>query len=468
MSAQRVIEHYREVGIKSDIEVYALIKFGLLGTIVGTKRNCKHDDHVAPVKFLSDVLLGRVHKFILWANRSGSKSFFAGLITWIRSSFISRLETTILGGSFEQSEKSYKAMQDFWNVTNFKKEYLLTDPMKARTSWKNGSLVEVLAASTKSARGPHPHTLLMDEIDEMDLEVYESALSQPQSKHGIKASLGRLSTNHRLGGIMDQAVKLAGEKNTTVYKWCIWECLESCKDYSCSTCKLSPWCPGEHMKLADGYYKIYDFLDKLTECSMRTLMLEWFCEKIGIGDLVYGDFYDEERICGSDVPGFDEGRPVFISVDFGGAAPFSVGAWQNFPRKYGWVRIDEVYMAHTTNAKVIAKCKKRPWWKKVNSGVCDPSRKDSRIEWMETGIPMYKGDNAVDEGINAVRDAMDPVIGRPKFLVNRACKEWRREVEQYSEKNGKPVKEHDHTQDETRYFIKWKIDNKREPRIRRL
>jgi hypothetical protein len=464
--AQGTVEGFRARGLHTPADVYALTRFGIPGTKIGTKHNCKMDDHGAPFDFVADVLLGRTRDFIVWANRAGSKSYLAGLITWIKSSYSANLETVILGGSLEQSEKSYKAMGDFWAATQLEDRYLKHEPQKTKTQWRNGSQAAILAASPKSVRGPHPQLLLMDEIDEMEQEIYDAALSMPQSKKNIPATIGKLSTNHRFGGIMDaalQAIEEAAEEDALagdieqrgmgrIYKWCIWECLEPCVDYQCSTCKLSKWCPGEHMKEADGYYLIDDFLQKLRNVNEFTLEVEWFCNKIGRGDLIYGDFFNEDIHCASDLPGFAESREVVISVDFGGSAPFSVGAWQFFP-KLGWVRIDEIYKAHTTNAKIIAEAKTRPWWRRVKEGVCDPSRKDSRIEWIEAGVALRKGNNDLEEGLDATANAMAPVSGRPHFFVNRRCKDWRREVKGYRHKNDIPIKENDHAMDETRYFV---------------
>jgi len=378
-----------------------------------------------------------------------------------------KLETTILGGSLEQSEKSYKAMNDFWEATELSSKYLKHEPMKTKTEWTNGSIASVLTASTKSARGPHPQRLIMDEIDEMDEVVYAAALSQPQSKHGIPASLGQLSTNHKMGGVMDMAIERAIESGIKIYRWCIWECLQSCKDYKCSTCKLSSYCPGKHMKKADGYYHIDDLVQKLYTLSEYTLQVEWFCEKIGRDDLVYGAQYDDEINSPNDLPVFDPTKPVRISIDWGGTNPFSCGVWQQF-KSLGWVRVDEVYMGNTTNARFMKECKSRPWWKKVKEGVADPARSDLIREWRDDGVDLFKGKGDVEEGIEAVRDCLSPVLGKPKFYVNRRCRAWRTEVGQYSEKNGKPIKEHDHAMDETRYFVARWIKPLKQIRVRRI
>lgn len=455
---RRVVEYYRRRGLQDPRDVDTLIHYGLKEPIIGTRVNCKHEDHRAPFTFVSDVLLDKVYNALVWANRSGSKSYLAALITWVKSSFNALLETCILGGSFSQSQKSYKAMKDFWRTTGLQDAYLLEEPLVERTMWKNGSIASVLTASTKSTRGPHPQRLIMDEIDEMDPDVYTSALSQPQSKHGLKLGLLKLSTNHNIGGVMDEAVTKAAAAGTPFYKWCIWECLKPCSDYSCSTCKLSSYCPGEQMKTANGYYEVDDLIQKLYELNELTLLVEWFCEKIGRDDLVYGRQFDMTIHCPLDLPDFNDQLPVELSIDWGGTSPFSVGAWQRIDG-IGWIRFDEIYLSHITNQELISIAKKRPWWKCVRHAVVDPSRQDLVQEWMAEGVEVINADNAVDAGIETQRNALRPVLGRPFFYVRRdRCKDWIREVQSYYEKRGRPVKENDHAQDETRYFLRWVME----------
>lgn len=441
--------------LKTDEDVRHLIEW-MAGPIVSTHVNCGNEDHTSPFRFVADVMLRRTSNFTVWANRSGSKSYLAGLLTWLRSNILPRLETTVLGGSLEQSEKVYKAMNDFWDTTGLRDRYLDDEPTRRLTRWKNGSRVSVLTASTRSARGPHPQSLIMDEIDEMDEEVYKAALSQPQSKFGIAATIGKFSTSHRFGGLMDQAVDQALRVKTPVYKWCVWDCLKSCRDYSCSTCKLTSFCPGEHMREADGYYEPADFIQKLEDLNEVTLAIEWFCRKIGRSDLVYGEQWDEALHSPLDLPEFNAELPVFASIDWGGGgACFSVGFWQGYD--WGWLRFDEYYKSNTTNQRMLVDLKKRSYWLHVKGAVADPSRPDLIKEWEDAGVKVSGADNAVDPGIEAVRNALRPVLGSPKIFVARRCRDWIAEVRSYFQRHGKPVKDKDHAMDETRYFVKWKV-----------
>ena len=457
----RILQHI-ENGIISPIvlkELLALLK----EPKIGTKVICGKPDHTSIFQILYEVITLKVLNFIVWGNRSGSKSYLAGFTTWFLSSHFKQLETCILGGSESQAKKSYKAMIDFWRISGLW-HLLKKEPMISETLWINGSLASILPASQTSVRGPHSQRLILDEVDEMDFEIFEAALSIPQSKFDIPSSVGIYSTNHNINGTMDKALQIAEEKKTyKVYKHCIWECIESCeKDYNCSTCPLSSLCPGPQVKEADGYYKIADLIIKLGTMSIATFQREWSCEKVGRDDLVYGAEFDEELHCPLTLPAFNPNDWVYLSIDWGGVNPFSIGVWQ-FYKDIGWVRIDEVYMGNTTNPKVIEECKKRAWWKNVLTsrdgvgGVADPSRADLIGEWGAEGILLEPADNEVDSGIEAVKGAFRPIIGNPKIYINRKCIHTRRELLSYHVKNNKIVKESDHACDELRYFVKWKI-----------
>jgi len=449
-----LIKYFLKNGFENEDDVKRFIGLFKGNVIISTRVNCGRN-HKSQFQFLSDVLLGRVQDCIVWANRSGSKSFLAGFIAWVKASMYKKNEFNILGGSFEQSQKSYKAMNNFWDYTGLENELLKDPPLISETRWKNGSKVHILTASEKSVRGGHPQNLILDEVDEMDREIFEASLSQPQSKHGIKSSINIFSTNHKFGGTMDFALQMANERGGfKLYKWCIWDTLESCKDYKCSTCPLSRYCPGKQMKEANGYYKIDDFIKKLSQLSEYVLQIEWFCHKVGRSDLVYGNEFDYDLHM-VDIE-FNPSKDVYLSIDWGGSNPFSIGVWQNFD-ELGWVRVDEIYQGHTTNSKILKEAKNRRWWKNIRGGVADPSRNDLFQEWEQEGIILEKANNDVEAGIEAVRNALKPVKGNPKIYFSKKCQDIVREFKSYTEKNGKPVKENDHAMDEMRYFVMWKV-----------
>ena len=258
---------------------------------------------------------------------------------------------------------------------------------------------------------------------------------------------------------------------------CVWECLESCRDYNCSTCKLAALCPGKQMKGADGYYSIEDFIGKLETLSMSMLSRDWLGIKVGLGDTVYEQEWNEDRnLCSVSL----RQVPVKLSVDFGGVSPFSVGVWQEAPTELGgkgtWIRVTELYMCSegayegdtknregsVTNAQVIKRALMAPWAKLVDEIIPDNSRPDSIQEWREA-FPHAKiiiVTKDIDGMIDRVKSALKPILGAPKMLINRICLHWRQEVLMYAVKNDKPIDKNNHCYDDQTEILTehgWKL-----------
>jgi hypothetical protein len=454
----------------------------ILPVKVSTKVICNNEDHISQLDYLIDVLINRPSLVILWANRGGSKTYLTALINWLESLIYKNRGAAILGGSGDQSKLAYEAMNDFWKIGSngnehrpLEKKYLKKLPLQQETEYINGSHVKIQMASETSVRGSHQQVLNLDEIDVMKDYILESALSQPQAKSGLSAMTHISSTNHVMNGNMDTHIERArSNPNAKIFRWCIWDCLESCIDYSCSTCPLIRFCPGEQMKQADGYYKIVDFLDKLRVHSLYTIHVEWFCDKIGSPDLVYKDELDE------DIHFIDQSftisKMVYLSMDWGGAHPFVIGVYQDFTDTplNAWVRVDEIHshdvdekykkmgenIKITDNQHMIREAKKRPWWDYIEIMVCDPSRTDLISEWNTVGIRAIKADNRVDIGISKVKGALKPTIGKPKIYFNKQkCPAIFREFHSYKvNKKGVIIKENDHCMDELRYFVMYKVN----------
>jgi hypothetical protein len=81
-------------------------------------------------------------------------------------------------------------------------------------------------ASTKSARGPHPQRLRIDEVDETTIEILDAAMGQTMSLAGVPAQTVLSSTHHYPDGTMTEVKKRAKDKGWLVFTWCYRECLE--------------------------------------------------------------------------------------------------------------------------------------------------------------------------------------------------------------------------------------------------
>lgn len=118
----------------------------------------------------------------------------------------------------------------FWKHPNAPTYLLTSDPTKRVTKLDNGSEIQVLMASQKSVRGLHNQKLLCDEIDEMELEILDGALGQPQGARGIPVQIVLSSTWHHADGTMQavlQRVSDIDKYDYTLYRWCWKANLES-------------------------------------------------------------------------------------------------------------------------------------------------------------------------------------------------------------------------------------------------
>ena len=90
----------------------------------------------------------------------------------------------------------------------------------------------------------------------------------------------------------------------------------------------------------------------------------------------------------------------------------------------------------------------------------DPSGKDTILRQRKKGIPVKKGNNAVDDGILVVKNYIKMVGATPMIVVHQRCVKTIEEFTLYkypkvggSIKYDKPLKENDHAMDALRYCV---------------
>ena len=131
-----------------------------------------------------------------------------------------RADVVILGGSLKQSMNVHKYMRDGWHSPYAPRYLLKSDPSTTRTMLSTGNEIEAITASQTSVRGPHPQKLLLDEIDEMKLELFDAAMGQTLEKNGVPASTVASSTHQHPTGTMTEVLKRAKERGWPVFEWC--------------------------------------------------------------------------------------------------------------------------------------------------------------------------------------------------------------------------------------------------------
>ncbi len=189
------------------------------------------EEHVPPATAFCDAYFARDRVTVWKASRGfGGKSVLLAILTFMEAITLGA-SVNLMGGSGEQSERvhGYITGDDsnlphtFWGCDAAPRWLLKSDPAKRRTRLSNGGRIDVLTASSKSVRGPHPQRLRGDEIDEMELSILDAAMGQAMSARGIGAQTVLSSTHHYPDGTMSEVMKRAKENGWPIYEWCYKE-----------------------------------------------------------------------------------------------------------------------------------------------------------------------------------------------------------------------------------------------------
>lgn len=202
---------------QDDEELWHYIRV-VWGVTIPRKAVCKNHTH--PFKALADAYFGRYPVTIWKASRGfGGKSTLMGTLCILEAATLGA-QVTVLGGSAAQSQRVHEVTHERWYHELAPKGLLTSDPTKFTTRLNNGAWIIALMASQKSVRGPHPQRLRLDEVDEMEIELFEAAQGQPMDARGLKAQTVVSSTHQYPDGTMTELLRRANEKDWPVYEWC--------------------------------------------------------------------------------------------------------------------------------------------------------------------------------------------------------------------------------------------------------
>jgi hypothetical protein len=278
------VEHHRAGGFADPEE---LLDFIDIFWDIRVPRAKVCPEHTPPSEYVVASFFEEVLDCVCWANRSGGKTLNGALVTWLDSMFKGNCETKILGGSGEQSLRMYEHIKGF--ITAPFQHLVEGEALRTRTHLLNGSNIQILTASTKSVRGPHPQKLKLDEVDEFEDRIYEAALLIPKSAKGIRASVQIYSTMHKAYGLMNRVITEAAESGYRVFKWCVFDVMEKCVGRDCETCELWEDCEGR-AKEADGFYPVEDAISAKRKVSRETWESEMLCRMPSQEGLIYKEF----------------------------------------------------------------------------------------------------------------------------------------------------------------------------------
>lgn len=210
----------RLVGPTNKYELQRAV-FELTGLIVPDKAVCP--GHSAPLDALAHAYFADGSMAVWKGSRGlGGKTTLLAALSHLEMIYLGA-EVVILGGSGQQSERVHQAQDSFWNYAGAPTSLLARDTTKYETWLTNHGHSIALTASTRSARGPHPSRLRLDEVDEMDLQILDAAMGQTMMQRGVRAQTVMSSTHQYPDGTMSEVLKRAEQRGWRVFEWCYRE-----------------------------------------------------------------------------------------------------------------------------------------------------------------------------------------------------------------------------------------------------
>jgi hypothetical protein len=400
---------------------------------------------------------------VVWANRGGGKTELAAMVTLLDCVFKPDCQVRILAGSEEQAGRMYQYLMGFLRNGY---DWFLAEPIrKTGCRFENGATVEVLTQSQASVRGQHIQKLRCDEVELFSNEVFDAAKFTTQSKNGIIAGIETISTMHKPYGLMQELVSSAAKRDTPVFKWCLWETIEKCKDRNCSQCPLWSDCAGR-AKDAAGYLKIDDCITQMQRSSRAGWEAEMLCMKPNLENVVFDQFNLAEHVKPVE---YNASLPLYRSLDFGFVNPF-VCLWIQVDGE-GVVRvIDEYIRTRATIAVHAAEMKARMpnAESRVIATFCDPSGAGANgvsgtgevHELRSLGMNIRSRGSGIIEGIELIRRAIRNGEGKSRLVISPKCSRLIEAMRCYHYSDTAKGKEipfkdgvNDHPIDALRYFF---------------
>lgn len=425
--------------------------------------------HTSPWDYFRELYFDRPQLALVHGPRGGGKSFLSALNTHVTSRWNAKHGTRILGGSRAQSEQVYRALREAVYEGSGEKGTdadSIAKLLKGEAIYQNGSDVAILAASSKSVRGPHVPSLKLDEVDEIAADLREAAVGMCINRHGSSASILMTSTWHRINGPMTELMDRARSQEFPLYTFCAFDILESCPEsrsgpwvggeagYArCPECPLKPWCHSERdrnggkplAKLSDGHYAIDTLVQKVRSVSARTFESDYLCQGPRSEGLWFPTFNAATHV--STRAEFDRDLPVRISIDSGvftGAVFFQVACEMTQAGPVQAVRVFADYLSEglsaEANARAILETSTLRCLGRLDNLSTDPAggaRNPIGVtvmgEYERVGLrPLLRWPvGSVADGLALIESFVNPADGRSRLTVHPRCEATIRSMENY-------------------------------------
>lgn len=213
---------------QTDEELWWLLK-AMFGVELPRVQVCP--DHVSPFDAVAHAFFGKEPNFAVWYASRGSGKSLALAVLGLAKAFVLDVDVTILGGSMTQSLNVREHMRKIMAHPHAP-NYAVAKDQATLIQMVTGKTIKPLPASETTVRGPHPPLQLLDEVDEMELKIYNSSLGQAMEQenyHGetITEYIVASSTWQNPEGTFTAVMEDARDKGLPIFTWCWRELLKT-------------------------------------------------------------------------------------------------------------------------------------------------------------------------------------------------------------------------------------------------
>ena len=450
-------------------------------------------EHCSQFQFIADQYFERHRSVLGFANRTGGKTISTAILNVVEALTKPGIEITSAGAILEQANRGY----------DYVVKLVTGDPLIAQqvqvlqqkqTIFSNGSRLAVIAGTFSGMNSPHPTKSRVDEIELMYWSVLQEGMQMSMSKGRWQAGDCFTSTRKFSTGTMQRMLDEAPQRGIKVLPWCIWEVLEPCTrkcqgDPIYGDCRAfsrrnkegieEPLCGGKaHDLPSGGFYKIDDFVKKVSLLDRDTFDAQWLNKRPTAGALVYGNFYKDEYpfIVGEEEAArilkriLDEHWERVYAIDFGSNFYTGYYAIDPYAPEPTWYQYAEYWFSSHNDQSLRLHAEAIKTHDPLgfsDRAFCyaDPSGRQAIRDLQDYGIFAEPANNDLYSGINDVKKGLErrKVDNMPSLRIFEKCVRIRKELSELYvhrlDKSGEPmkdvvVKQDDHGADCLRYAIR--------------
>lgn len=278
---------------ENDDELYGWIK-DVLGYKIA--RYPTDPTHQSPFQLIADAFFERHSVLLGQGPRGGGKTLNYAIFELASMVFKDDIWIVAVAGSEGQARDGFaylsgKKEKDGVEGMIYSPRFrgmISGEPSVTKTVFTNGARVEIrTGGSEKAVSGPHPQILIVDELDHIEGGPLNTALQMPQSNKGYRSVTVMASSQYHASGTLQNLLDKAEESNISVYRFDIFDIMESCgRRYpiECGDCPFHTWrnpftgtteelCQGRGER-SDGHYPYADAVSKFVTIDAESFAMQ--------------------------------------------------------------------------------------------------------------------------------------------------------------------------------------------------